>query len=528
LKLFRIAAIVAAAGLVATGTGAAGASTQAAAKPRQGGTLTFLKQTEAPAYGWDPVKFQGTQSAFETPQAFAIFDALFYEDPATLRLVPRLGLSFTSTDAGTTWTLKLRPDVKFSDGTDFNADAVQFNWQRAQNPANMPSTLGGPVAAQIQTMTVVDPLTLRVMLKSPDPNWNRRVAEKQAWIGSPTALRASATAFATKPVGAGPFILKDWVRDSQYTFARNPNYWEKGQPYLDQLVVKLVPDDTTALNTVRSGAANVQMTYDPTIAAQGKQSGFKVAAMASNGGGWSILFNTAKAPFNDVRVRQAINMAIDRQAFNTNRRNGDTSMLMTTTDAPGTPFYDPTVRMPKYDLAGAQKLIDAVVAETGKPVQFTLTYFNTAQYIVQDAQYLSAQLSKLKNLEITQEPLGASAVVAKYSPGAFQAVLNVNQARWNEPAIDVVNLFQSTSSGNISRYSNPTVDAALNQLVTAADQKTREQLVHTAMAQIVKDAPMAWYTRTPSFAVLDKSVRGYDIYFDQIPLSDGLWAATNK
>jgi peptide/nickel transport system substrate-binding protein len=234
-----------------------------------------------------------------------------------------------------------------------------------------------------------------------------------------------------------------------------------------------------------------------------------------------------KAPFTDVRVRNAIDMAIDRQQFMETRRLGDKQYLMDTLDRPETPFYDAKNKVPKYDLAGAQKLIDQVVAEQGgKPIQFTVTTFSTS-YIVSDAELLQAQLNKLKNVEMKIEVLAATEVIRKYNAGEQQAV--IQGPRWNEPAIDMVNWFSSTSNFNYMRYSNPTVDSALKQLVTATDQKTREQLVHQVEQQVLKDAPVVWYLRFPSNGIIDqKTVKNFKAYYDQRYLLDDVWLKAKK
>src|SRR5262249_37294880 len=152
----------------------------------------------------------------------------------------------------------------------------------------------------------------------------------------------------------------------------------------------------------------------------------------------------------------------------------------------------------------------------GQPVQFSIMVF-TVQYIQQDADVLVSQLSKLKNVQVSEEQLASTDLVRRYNAGTYQAYLTT-QHRWNEPAIDMVLQFLSTSTGDTVRYSNPTVDAALNQLVTATDPKTRKQLYKTAMTQILKDSPVIWYTRQASNSILAKRVGAYPVYFDQVPL----------
>jgi peptide/nickel transport system substrate-binding protein len=509
--------------LVTVGTSAAAASTDRAAGPQRGGTMTIIKSAEQSG-GQDPIFYLGHPSpATQAGQDFAIYDALFMYDSESLKLVPRLATSMTTSDGGTTWTLKLRPNVKFSDGTTFDAAAVQFNWQRIADPANKSPNISA--ANVVQAYQVVDPTTLRVTLKSADPNWNQTVASKLAWIGSPTAIKAEGAGFGAKPVGAGPFILKEWVRDDHYTFVRNPNYWEKGRPYLDEVDFKVITDTNAAYNTFKSGAANLFYLYDPLVAGQAQQDGYKEIPWIPNGGGQSLTMNNAKAPFNDVRVRQAVDLALDREAFNKTRRFSSKQFLMTSIDLPGSPFYDKNIAVPKYDLAAAQKLIDQVVQETGKPVSFTLNAFTTP-YLSQDAELVQAQLAKLKNVDVKLETLASSVGIARYTGGDYQ-VFYLGSPRWSEPTTDFYSSFFTGNSQNTARYSNPTVDAWLTQLKTAADQKTRVQLVHDVEKQVLKDAPVVWYTRIVHYQVLDKSVQDY-VSYSTDPLLDSVWIKSKR
>ena len=116
------------------------------------------------------------------------------------------------------WTLTLRPGVKFSDGTPYDAAAVEFNWARDKAST---SALAG-AAGLIKSMKVVSPTTLQVTLVAPDSSFNRTVAQQLLFIASPAAIKKEGASFGTHPVGAGPFILNSWVRNSQKSFARQP------------------------------------------------------------------------------------------------------------------------------------------------------------------------------------------------------------------------------------------------------------------------------------------------------------------
>src|SRR5262249_55331674 len=137
----RLVGVLALAGVFCAG-GTASATTHSA-KPVKGGTLTYLKSGDQ-GNGWDPGQMLGVPTNSEVPGGFGIYDVLFYEDPATSKLVPRLGMSIATSDGGTNWTLKLRPDVKFTDGSAFDAEAVRFNWARLADPATQPAPLRQP------------------------------------------------------------------------------------------------------------------------------------------------------------------------------------------------------------------------------------------------------------------------------------------------------------------------------------------------------------------------------------------------
>jgi peptide/nickel transport system substrate-binding protein len=199
--------------------------------------------------------------------------------------------------------------------------------------------------------------------------------------------------------------------------------------------------------------------------------------------------------------------------------------MVQTLDKQGSPYYDASIKPPATDLAAAQKLIDQVVADTGGPVEFTLDVFNTP-YIAQDGQLLQAQLAQLKNVHVTLNVGASATIVQRYTTGNFQATLA--GPRWNEPGIDMVTWFSSASTQNWMKYSSPTVDSALQKLVSATDEPTRVTQAHTVEQQVLKDSPVAWYAGFASGTEFAKRVQGYVSYFDQVPLMDSVWVSDAK
>jgi peptide/nickel transport system substrate-binding protein len=339
-----------------------------------------------------------------------------------------------------------------------------------------------------------------------------------------------ATAFGLKPVGAGPFLLKEWIQQSSATFVSNPNYWEKGKPYLDTLVIKQVPDDTQRYNTMTTGGGDVTLegTYQNIQQFRQQPNKWNIYQTPGNGGGWAMGMNTQAPPFNDVRVRQALSLAIDSAELVRRANVGGDDAVITTVDRKGTPFYDPNLKLPKSDPAAAQKLIDQYVADNGgKPVQFTYLAFPTPALTRVTETIQSTLSTKLKNVDMKVEVLAASEVVNRYRVGNYQAA--TFGVRWVEPAIDVANAFLSTSGLNFFKYNNPAVDTAARQLLVAPDVKTKQQAHETINENVLNDAPIIWLYRFQIFSVADKSiVKNWNLYYDVRPLLDQVWVPKKR
>src|SRR5262249_31439361 len=131
------------------------------------------------------------------------------------------------------------------------------------------------------------------------------------FIGSPQAIQQMGTGFTNAPVGAGPFLLKSWLRDSQMTLVRNPAYWDAPRPYVDQVIMKPVIDESQRVNTFVAGQASLAVITTPQNADRIEKTGNAAKFPLIFNGGIVVLFNVKKGPFTDLRARQAFAMAID-------------------------------------------------------------------------------------------------------------------------------------------------------------------------------------------------------------------------
>lgn len=494
-----------------SGTGGGGSAAPGGAG--SSGDLTVLITQET--RGVDPA-IATISSVNGGTQAAAVFDVLFWINPKTNKVEPQLAESATASEDGKVWTVKLRPDVKFTDGTPLDAEAVKFNWERHQNPETKSVAA---LAAKDLKFDVVDPLNLKVTLPVANIHFDQMIAHNLAFIGSPTAIKADPKGFASKPVGAGPFKIKNWVRDSQMELERNTTYWNKDRPLLKSVTFKPVPDQNQRLNSLTSGQADLVTTINFKIVNDAKEKGLTVAYEPKNGG-FMTMFKTDKAPFNDPRARRAYALIMD--AANRNKLiqgPAGAEQTLSTFFAPDSPYVNPSATMPQQNREEAQKLLDQLAAE-GKPLKFTYTT-NDSAAARKSAEYWQTQMQGMRNIEMTPEYLNGAAYGTKVMiQKDFQAAeFNVF---FDDPEPLLYNVLHSKGAENRTGYSNPTVDAALEKARNSTDEAVRKEQYAIVQTEIVKDLPFWSYEKGFMAALQGKKgkIEGLELFEDGLILFD--------
>ncbi|HPU54442.1 MAG TPA: ABC transporter substrate-binding protein, partial [Burkholderiaceae bacterium] len=298
-----------AATLAAIAVAMAFGATSAMAQKR-GGTL--IVGSEAEFNGFEHLKVRGMNSNTLAP-ATAVMEGLFtYVGD---KIEPRLGLELKDSPDRSSATVTLRRGVTFHDGTPFNADAVVYHYKRILDPA---SSIGGAaLISPISAVEAVDEHTVRFKLKHPWASLKSALALDSMinLIGSPTALQKDRDAFHRKPIGTGPFVFEEWRAGDRVIMSRNKSYWDKKLPYVDNVTFRIVPDDITLHQSVKSGEIHMALANSarPVLDARKDPSLQVVPYVGASTLGWG--FNHSKPPFNDVRVRRAMVHAFNNQAF---------------------------------------------------------------------------------------------------------------------------------------------------------------------------------------------------------------------
>ncbi|WP_345680146.1 ABC transporter substrate-binding protein [Yinghuangia aomiensis] len=482
--------------------GKSASATASQAPAKSGGKVTMLAVQDSASL--DPFRVVNSALADE-PRMAALYDPLFFIDATSRKVRPHLGESLTTNDNGATWTMKLRPGVVFSDGSPFDAAAVKLNYDTQANPATRSSHIA--VAAAVKT-DVVDNLTLKLTpVGAPNPNLDRGIATELTYIMAPSAIAKGPEKYGSEPIGAGPFVLKSWTRGSEQVFERNPTYWQKdkGLPKLDQITIKSIPDIKQEYNTVKSGQADLFISSDGKVLEQAKKE-LNLAESATDGG-QIIQFNLRKAPFDDVRARRALTLALDPADIPKTLNNGYVpAKSFFNADSP---FVDPAVSQPAQNKAEAQRLFNELAAE-GKKVDFTyLVPQNPSSLAV--AEYMASRLKEFQNVSMRVEAAEIGAYIVKYAvQREFQATLTQIWAADPEPLL--FGYWYSQSPFNISGWNSPRADAALAAGRASTDPAVRKQAYADLQKALVADVPLWSYAESLCGTIYSGKVTGVESY----------------
>jgi len=308
--------------------------------PPQGGKIIFAARQDI--YTLDP---QMAKWASERKIMQQFTDTLVAHNPKDGKFYPGLAESWEISRDGKAYTFKLRKNVKFHDGTPFDAAAVKFTFDRIQEPA-IAGTLARTYMTSYESSEVIDSYTVRVRFKQPYAPFLALVSDVVLAPISPTAATKMGSEFATRSVATGPFMVKEWVPKDHVTLVRNPNYnWaspvakHQGPAYLDEIIWRTVPETTTRTAVLTTGEVTIteDLAYSD-IAGLEKNPNVRILRGVPAGTPWLIFPNVDRFPTNERRVRQALHHAIDKQAIVRTVFHGQTQ--------PGSSPLQPT--MPGY------------------------------------------------------------------------------------------------------------------------------------------------------------------------------------
>lgn len=342
----------------ATSDGAAttdGSTAPSEGEPVAGGTLRV--GLEADVDGLNPTASALAVSGLTMAQA--VFDPLF-TFAADGTVVPYLAESMTPSADFTEWTLKLRPGVTFHDGTPFTVDAVIKQFEITRNDPLVGLAVR-PYYPETDAVAKIDDLTMVFKPLEPSQYFPSALTAQLGYIASPTWLDAVAAdpTLEQKPVGTGPFKFDSRTEDSVTKFVRNEAWWGTdliGPVYLDAIEFYPVPDADTRTELLLNGDLDIIHTTDTNQFETYREDSSLTLDISEDGEEYFLMINTAKAPFDDVRVRKALALATDRQGFY-DLFNAGEGQLANQMFTPDSPYYNPDVTQEGNDPEGAAALV---------------------------------------------------------------------------------------------------------------------------------------------------------------------------
>ncbi|MDI2125673.1 ABC transporter substrate-binding protein [Yinghuangia seranimata] len=404
--------------------------------------------------------------------ANALFDPLMVNDAAG-GVHPYLAKSFTPNADATRWTLELTPGVTFSNGAPLDAQAVVAHVTRLTKPETKCSCIVD--AATIAGMAAAGPTTVRFDLKAPNATFPNLFTRALGYIAAP----------GTSPdavVGSGPFTVASSQTGVSVTVTKNANYWGT-KPHVDRVEYKVLPDTDSRYQSLRSGDTDLIWTETPSqhkqAAADGLRSATAPAAVSV------ALLNTTTAPFDDARVRQAMQYAIDREALlkvvNLGQGGVADGPLLSTSPYRKNPSY------PGFDPAKAK----ALLAESGKQVSFD--YLVPSTPASQQRATVIQQMLGDVGIKMTVKPADAAAQATALGQRQFQA-LDFTTSILGDTDLGFPSLFLARSPFNFTGFTTPQVEEALNRGRAALDAAARGTAYDDVAKAVVRDAPMLFLT----------------------------------
>ncbi|MBD2181363.1 ABC transporter substrate-binding protein [Planktothrix sp. FACHB-1355] len=428
---------------------------------------------------------------------YQIYDRLLEAKPGSSELQPDLATSWSVSGDGKVWTFKLRSGVKFHDGTDFNAAAVKFNverWWDAKHPNGYRNAgksyeiwqqlfggFKGEPNSLLQDIAVVDNSTIQFKLKQPFAVFPAAIGSGYFGIASPTAVKKAGASYGTPSglaVGTGPFIFKEWRTGDRIILQKNPNYWQKGFPKVNQVVIRFIGDPAARLAQLRAGQIDFTVDLAPDQSKEIAKDANLVAVPRPSFNVGYLALNPSYKPLADVRVRQAIASAINKAqivpAFWGNLGTSDPHFT-----APSLKWAQSTkITDYKFNPQAAKQLL----AQAGYPNGFDLElwympvsrpYFPTPKPI---GEAFAADLNAIGiRVKLNTKDWAAYLEDRRKAPG-FQAFMLGWTADYSDPDSFYYPHFGPGATTDLGNWNNDRVVQLLNKARATVDRTARGKI----------------------------------------------------
>jgi peptide/nickel transport system substrate-binding protein len=437
--------------------------------------------------------------------AWQLFDSLVWINEQG-DLEPALAEDWDVSEDGTTYTFRLRQDVTFHNGEPFNADSVVFSWERGSRE-DMQWSDRWVRASSVERQ---DDYTVVMRTESPDPLFLGIMAQHWAIVPAGYINEVGEDGFNNHPIGTGPFQFVEWIREDRIIFDANPNYWRPGLPRLERIIFRPIPESSTRVAAIRTGEIDIVNRLDDEQAASLRGvANVEVLAYPVDRV-FYIAFNNLTTgvgqPTEDVRVRQAMNYAVDREAI-VDALFGGFATLSTGFLTPANLGYDSSLQPYPYDPDRARELL----AEAGYPNGFDLGFacpagaYTNFEEVCQAIQGYLSEVGINTDLEIMESGRYWDLEAEKQLPPLFGD-------SWSERSGEALPRLRGALGGwdaSFSAWSDPEIDRYLDQIAVTIDRDERAILYRELQHYMFENPPFIYLYVPETFEAIRTTVQDY-------------------
>lgn len=467
--------------------------------PVAGGKIVY--GIDAEPEGLNPVRYAFSQAGHTV--ASAVFEPLATLDENG-QAVPYLATGFEHSDDNKTWTIVLPTEVKFHDGTAFDADAVLINLN-----AYKTSAIDSAAFYMVESFAKKDATHVEVKLNRPMASFPSLFTTQAGYMLAPKMMGTDDAAART-PVGTGPFIFDRHEDGKIWAFRKNPAYRQKGLPYLESIDFVPIINPIDRNDKLRTKDLDVIQSYTGQQVADLRAGSYKVAENRYGDKSY-IMLNTTKPPFDNVTARRAVARATNAVAWR--KEFANVPAEANSPYGPGQPGYLSDNGFPSFDLDEAKKLVKQYEAEVGKPLEITFLVANDTENISLGQKFSAGY--EAAGMKVTLDPkpqinLLAGAALGGYEMSQFRVFAQPN------PDADV-HFYRTGSipppdkpgvSLNFSRYANPAVDKAVDEATATTDKDTRQKAYEKVNRIFADQVPMVWLGQNTWVVAANVQVNG--------------------
>jgi peptide/nickel transport system substrate-binding protein len=419
---------------------------------------------------------------------FSAFCDKLFDIDEKLNIVPQLALSYSTSDDGKEVAIKLRPGVKFHDGEPLNAEAAKFSFERH---LTMAGSFRKPELAAVDRVEVVDPLTVKLVLKNPFSPLIAQLTDRAGMMVSPKAAKEAGDKFGLKPVCAGPYKFVERVQQDRIVGEKFADYWNKDNVFIDKVVFLPIVDATVRLANLKSGGLDlierVLATDIKDVRADNRLKLSTAIELGYQGITLNVGKDKAKGPLSQsAKVRQALDWSIDREAINQVVFNGEFKPGNQWVN-PDHPYYQASFPIHGRDVAKAKALLKEAGVTPPVAVDLMVPKGAEIEAVSQVIQSMASEAGFDIKIRVTEFATSLKQAEA----GEYQAFMLAWSGRIDPDGNSYVFMHKDAPQ-NYSAWANADADKALTDARLVTDQSQRKAIYEKLTKQVLEDDPLLY------------------------------------